>query len=136
MKEYSSIVSNEQQAKDIKEDILNNIYKITHDVFEAYENEYTIFSPMSNCFELFGLDFIVNEEFQVFFLEANPGPDFKQTGSRLQQVIEDLWEQTFQLTIDTYAESSSNDTSVAKDFKKVYDKQWSSSQFKGGMTLS
>ena len=39
-----------------------------------------MFSPLPGCFEHFGLDFLVDEDFHVWFLEANPGPDFKQVG--------------------------------------------------------
>ena len=42
-------------------------------LFSAYENEYTIFAPLSNCFELYGLDVMVDQELGVHFLEANPG---------------------------------------------------------------
>lgn len=49
-----------QQADDIKESILGQVHAITRDVFAAFENEYTIFSPLHNCFELFGLDFLVS----------------------------------------------------------------------------
>ena len=45
--------------------------KIFSDLFNAFENEYTIFSPMSNCFEVFGLDFMVDEDFNVSLLEVH-----------------------------------------------------------------
>ncbi|CAN0494183.1 unnamed protein product, partial [Laminaria digitata] len=44
----------------------------------AFRGEFTVFSPLPGCFEHFGLDFMVNEDFHVWLLEANPGPDFKQ----------------------------------------------------------
>ena len=53
-----------------------------------------MFAPLSHCFELYGVDFLVDDTFQVHLLEANPGPDFKQTGGRLKAVIENLIEVT------------------------------------------
>lgn len=45
---------------------------------QAFRGEFAVFSPLPGCFEHFGLDFVVDEDFQVWLLEANPGPDFKQ----------------------------------------------------------
>ncbi|CAN0224271.1 unnamed protein product, partial [Ectocarpus fasciculatus] len=44
----------------------------------AFRGEFAVFSPLPGCFEHFGLDFMVDEDFHVWLLEANPGPDFKQ----------------------------------------------------------
>uniref|UniRef100_A0A7S0STU0 Tubulin--tyrosine ligase-like protein 9 n=1 Tax=Chromulina nebulosa TaxID=96789 RepID=A0A7S0STU0_9STRA len=118
----------------IKQKVLDQIYNITREIFTAYENEYTIFSPMSNCFELFGLDFIIDDQFNVYLLEINPGPDFKQTGDRLKQLITNLWNQTLSLVVDREIYRLDDDYSY-RDFTLVYDKPWSSSQFNGGMSL-
>lgn len=56
---------------------------------------------MSNCFELFGLDFMVDESLGVHLLEVNPGPDFKQTGDSLREVIVQLFDQTCSLVLDS-----------------------------------
>ena len=133
-------------------DIKKQIHEITHELFSAFENEYTIFAPMSNCFELFGLDFLVEENvesLQVSLLEVNPGPDFKQTGSKLKTVIENLIEETLQLVVDpiiiaTNIDSSSNPSEelsnvpslyshVTPNMSLVYDKEWSVSRMQGGM---
>lgn len=45
---------------------------------QAFRGEFTVFSPLDGCFEHFGLDFLVDEDYRVWLLEANPGPDFKQ----------------------------------------------------------
>lgn len=115
------------------------------EVFGAFENEYTIFCPMEHCFELYGLDFMVEvpvnqgEDMTVSILEINPGPDFKQTGDRLKLVIEELIEETCKITIDNYQKEP-----VASDvlldpsrgqFIKVYDKEWSVSKLRGGMSM-
>ena len=57
--------------------------------FEAVSSELS-FMPMPNCFELFGFDFLIDEEWQGWLLEANAEPDFVQTGQRLQAVITDM----------------------------------------------
>lgn len=64
--------------------------------------EFSGFMPMANAFELFGLDFLVTEDFQVVLLEVNCRPDVKQTGSRLGTIIDDLMEGTVQLAVDAH----------------------------------
>jgi tubulin--tyrosine ligase len=132
--------------------IRESIHAITADVYGAYENEYSIFCPMSNCFEVYGLDFMVDEDLQVHFLEVNPGPDFKQTGNRLQGLISQLWEQISTIVVDsglihpsvTSGEKSHAEVDAelgpqwaqnAKDFTLVYSKEWSAAKHKGGMTF-
>lgn len=105
------------------------------DIFSAYENEYTIFCPMDQCFELYGLDFMMDldNNFQVSILEVNPGPDFKQTGSRLKTVIEDLIEETCEIVLDQDESKSKKNT---KNFTKVYEKEWSVSNMSTGMKMN
>lgn len=130
-------------AKLAKDQILEGVHTITRDLFTAFENEYTVFAPMSNCFEVYGLDFMVNNDCSVHLLEVNPGPDFKQTGGRLRKVIVDLWEQTCSLIVDAKAYGNTSDNTsdseslklFAPDFSRVYSKEWSASQHKGGMTF-
>lgn len=47
-----------------------SINDITAELFTCYENEYTVFSPMNNCFEVYGLDFMLDDEFNVSLLEV------------------------------------------------------------------
>lgn len=84
---------------------------------------------MRHCFELFGLDFMVDEQFNVHILEVNPGPDFKQTGNRLKIVIDNLLDGTCNIVIDDRTDAPSL-------FTKVYEKEWSVAKLDSGMTLS
>jgi len=121
--------------------VRKQIHSITAELFAAFENEYTIFAPMENCFELYGLDFMVAEVdadeeeertgvegIQVTLLETNPGPDFKQTGDRLKGVIVRLWEGTCKIVLD-------GEESV-ENFTKVYEKDWSVKKTGGGMKFT
>lgn len=139
-REYPEKFKNFEQAANKTEDIKESIREITKEIFEAYENEYTIFSPMTNCFEVFGLDFMVTDDFQTSLLEINPGPDFKQTGSSLRQLIVNLWDRIFRIVLDEDAleiEGGSVDTTItAMRFAKVYDKELSVSKVKQEMKIS
>jgi tubulin---tyrosine ligase len=114
----------------ILQDIRSKINAITCELFAAYENEYTIFAPMPGCFEVYGLDFMVDTTHNVSLLEVNPGPDFKQTGDRLKNLIVQLWEGTCALVIDNTINETLN--SQKHEFTKVYDKEASTSKLGGG----
>ena len=112
------------------------------EIFEAYENEYTIFSPMTNCFEVFGLDFMVTDNFETSLLEINPGPDFKQTGDNLRKLIVNLWDGISRVILDedTLERDSTirapDSTISSMRFSKVYDKELSVSKVKQEMKFA
>lgn len=74
--------------------VTNAMQSITGELFRVYESEFGVFSPIEGCFEHYGLDFLVDERWNVYLLEANPGPDFRQTGDRLSGVVRDLMSST------------------------------------------
>ena len=148
LRDYAGSVPTPEVAEKILNSIREKINCVTHDLFSCFDNEYTIFAPMSNCFEVYGLDFMVDESFEVYLLEVNPGPDFKQTGGRLQEVIVQLWEQISGLIFDSpeilvthkgLDESSIRvpvGDQIPKDMTLVYTKEWSASKMQGGMKLN
>lgn len=56
--------------------------------FDSYRGETSGFMPLPNAFELYGIDFLVDEDLNPWLLEFNPGPDLKQTGGRLKPFME------------------------------------------------
>ncbi len=76
---------------------------------------------------------MVNDKFEVTLLEVNPGPDFKQTGNRLKNLVVSLWEGACEIVLDGKTSQITRDR--IRDLLKVYDKEWSASSMKGGMTL-
>lgn len=79
-----------QEAKKKIDHVITEMEAITAELFRAYQNEFGVFAPLEECFEHYGFDFLVDDQWCVSLLEVNPGPDFKMTGERLQYVIEDL----------------------------------------------
>jgi hypothetical protein len=53
------------------EGMFEQMKRILADVFDACTSEMTTFQAMPNAFELFGIDFMVDQDFNVYFLEAN-----------------------------------------------------------------
>lgn len=144
LKEYRNRFPTIELAAAAVDSLKEQIHKITGELFAAFENEYSIFCPMPQCYELFGLDFLVDNNMNVHLLEVNPGPDFKQTGGRLRRVIVQLWEQVFRLSVDLdlLSDDAKKDLSkewmkrVAPDFSLVYDKEWSVAHLKSNISLT
>lgn len=112
-----------------KAKILSDIGHIAAETFDAYKGEFSVCQPLPNCFELYGVDFMVDEDFNTWLLEYNPGPDFKQTGDRLHFVIRDLMADTLNVVTnhfftDESVDAAQNEKEVLGAFKKVYDQEW------------
>ncbi|KAJ1862315.1 tubulin--tyrosine ligase [Coemansia sp. RSA 2703] len=74
--------------KERLDDLFDQICRILSDTFAAVASESTSFQAWANCIEQFGFDFLINEDYTVYMLEANAYPDFKQTGESLKSVVE------------------------------------------------
>ena len=53
-----------------------------------------------NCFEIFGYDFIIDENFQPFLLEINTNPGFEFSSPLIKMLLPRLIDDAFKLTID------------------------------------
>ncbi len=56
---------------------------------------------LDHSFELFGLDFMIDQEFQVKLIEINTNPDITTSCPLLSKLITHLVENTLRLTVDT-----------------------------------
>jgi hypothetical protein len=96
-------------AADWKRQIFEQICEITSEVFEAAAKEQMIhFQAISNAFEIFGVDFLVDSDINVWLLELNAYPDFKQTGEALQDaVVGGLFDEVVEVAIKPFFDSDS-----------------------------
>lgn len=79
-------------SSDAREHIFAQICEITGEIFEAAARTMQMhFRPLPNAFELFGLDFLVDDTGRVYLLEVNAFPDFRQTGDELKDLVAGLW---------------------------------------------
>ncbi|KAL4991300.1 survival protein sure-like phosphatase/nucleotidase [Aspergillus falconensis] len=71
-----------------KEDIYEQICAVAGELFTAAARGMMIhFQTVPNAFEVFGVDFLVDETGNVWLLEVNAFPDFGQTGEELREVV-------------------------------------------------
>lgn len=76
-----------------KEDAYKQICSVSGEIFEAAARSMSIhFQPLPNAFEIFGLDFLIDDNATAWLLEVNAFPDFAQTGNELQDIIRGLLE--------------------------------------------
>lgn len=53
-----------------------------------------------NCFELFGLDFMLDKDMNCFLIEVNTNPCLEETSKLLQMLLPRMLDDMFKLTID------------------------------------
>lgn len=82
--------------------VFDQIKHVVGELFDCLSCEPTVFQPVENAFELYGFDFLVDQDLNCSFLEANAFPDFKQTGDKLNDLIDCLFYQTISLACDTH----------------------------------
>ncbi|GAA5859631.1 hypothetical protein JCM1840_006381 [Sporobolomyces johnsonii] len=78
------------------------------EVFKAAVGAGSSFQVLPNAFEIFGVDFLVDEEFQVSLLEINACPDFGQTGAELQSIIDHLFACTLDVAVKPFFASQTD----------------------------
>ncbi|KAI9792814.1 MAG: hypothetical protein M1816_001546 [Peltula sp. TS41687] len=76
-----------------KNDVYEQICRVTGEIFEAAARGMMVhFQPLGNAFEIYGVDFLVDDGGKVWLLEVNAFPDFKQTGEHLMGIVAGLFE--------------------------------------------
>ncbi|KAJ9223167.1 hypothetical protein DTO280E4_6891 [Paecilomyces variotii] len=71
-----------------KDSVFDQICAITGEIFEAAARGMLVhFQTLPNAFELFGVDFLVDDAGNAWLLELNAFPDFGQTGEDLKETV-------------------------------------------------
>uniref|UniRef100_A0A7S0CMU2 ATP-grasp domain-containing protein n=1 Tax=Proboscia inermis TaxID=420281 RepID=A0A7S0CMU2_9STRA len=128
----SGVVKTICEAEKRIESVKDRVMKIIAEMVEAVSSELT-FSSKDNCFEIFGLDFMIDPDWNTWLLEANAEPDLSKAGERLQYLIDDMLMDTLDLVIgqDTRFQGNMAPTSFddmnksngSTCFVKVYERK-------------
>lgn len=80
--------------------VYKQICAATGTLFEAAAREQMIhFQTLENAFEVFGVDWMVDERGTAWLLEVNAFPDFKQSGDELKSVVQRLWDRVIGIAV-------------------------------------
>lgn len=79
-------------SDNLMEDVFKQVCEISGELFKAATSvDKMNFQPLDNAMEVFGVDFLVGDDYNVTLLEVNSYPDFKQTGDDLKEIIYQLF---------------------------------------------
>ena len=71
-----------------------------------------------HCFELFGYDFILDEDFNMFLIEVNTNPCIEESSNLLKILIPRMLEDMLRLTVDVlFPKSALKKKKVTRDTK-------------------
>ncbi|KAI9830372.1 MAG: hypothetical protein M1826_004795 [Phylliscum demangeonii] len=106
-----------------KEDVFDQIGAVTAEIFEAAARGMMVhFQTLPNVFEIFGVDFLVDESGTAWLLEVNAFPDFKQTGDELKGLVAGLFEDTVTVAVAGFFPGCGrSDEAVGRRLRKVLD---------------
>ena len=66
-------------------------------------------SERKQCFEVFGYDFILDSEYNVWIIEVNSNPSIEESNDLLRMLVPRMLDDAFRLTIDkVFAPSPKN----------------------------
>ena len=119
----SGLVKDIEEAENRIEQVRQKVYGIIAQTVEAVSSELT-FTSKQNCFELFGLDLMVDPEWNVWLLEANAEPDLSKAGERLQLIIDKMLVDTLEIIVKQDSRFyEQNDWENTTSFVKVFERK-------------
>ena len=80
-------------------DLFPTIERLVTDSFRAVFNK---IDPQrnQNAFEILGYDFMIDEKFKVYMIEANTNPSLEICCPLLARIIPELLDNTFKIAVD------------------------------------
>jgi len=119
---HSGLVATIDQAHNKISQTKERVNSIIANTVAAVNGELT-FQARQNCFEIFGLDFMIDPDWNVFILEANAEPDLGKAGDRLQYIIDDMLEETMNIVIDQSPRFADSSQDKKEKFINVFENQ-------------
>lgn len=108
-----------------KDLVYDQICSATSTLFEAAAREQMIhFQTLENAFEVFGVDWMVDERGTAWLLEVNAFPDFKQSGGELKGVVQGLWDAVIRVAVKGFFHPKRQEDEVNEEknnMRKVLD---------------
>lgn len=98
-------------SEEQKKKVFDQVLETTKELYTAATSvDKMNFQPMDNAIEIFGIDFLVNEDYTVTLLEVNSYPDFKQTGDDLKGLIYELFDRVVKEVVSPLVTGTQSET--------------------------
>ena len=107
--------------------LYNKIKKLVADTFKAVDGKINP-EGRNNCFELYGYDFMVTDDFNVLLIEVNTNPCLETPWSLLSSIVSSVLDNMFRVVLDPWTYSQNGKTQELWDssnnlwkFELVYE---------------
>ena len=115
-------------SKNFKKDIYPKIVRIVRLTGGAAKKGKMNFMGFKNCFEIFGYDFILDENYNPYLLEINSNPGLEFSSPLIKQLLPRMIDDAFKLTIDEENILSNvfihQESEFPVDYHKNYENMW------------
>jgi tubulin--tyrosine ligase len=106
---------------DLLKTAFDAICTTTGELFRAATANPTTFQPLPNAFEVFGVDWLLDERGIPKLLEVNAFPDFKQSGADLTGVVGGFWKDSMDIVGRKLLGVQARDRERRNDLVEVLD---------------
>ena len=114
--------TSQHSRQDWKATTYRSICAATSELFLAAARSQSIhFQTLPNAFEIFGIDWMVDSAGEVFLLEVNAFPDFRQTGDELRDLVGKLWDGVVALAVAPFFGSDLKSTGDGTDAEEEHE---------------
>ena len=98
--EFQKELDLKKSGKNFRKDIYPKIVRIIRLTGGAAAQGKMNFMGVKNCFEIFGYDFILDENYKPYLLEINTNPGLEISSPLISQLLPRMIDDAFKLTID------------------------------------
>ena len=108
-------------GQNAKENIFRQMVTITKGVFSSVESSRKKLFTLPECFELYGFDFMVSDDMNVWVLEVNASPDISLYEEHYRHLAKGLVDDIVALAVDPYFPPHPKCAATNKGFVHVMD---------------
>jgi len=98
----------------VKTDLIEKMNELITISMKSVANKINM-NSRKNCFELFGYDFIMDSNFNLYILEINTNPGIDDSSPLIKKIIPRMIDDAFRLTIDDLFETKYSWEDYVKD---------------------
>ena len=106
--EFQNDLDRKKTGKNFRKDIYPKIVRIIRLTGGAAKIGKMNFMNVKNCFEIFGYDFILDQNYKPYLLEVNSNPGLEISSPLINQLLPRMIDDAFKLTIDEIFSLSSD----------------------------